>query len=280
VTSQYALASLRRWCHWCCVTPQEPAPRPTIKAAQLARIADQMPVVDIGRRVTGGSVDFVRVADERGARLAVDHLSASVTAALCTSTAATSPQPLSAAGATGGPCDGTASSTRYGFSQVTTPRNPAPPPPAASSTTDSCPPPPRPLDGAAEHASQRIGIAVAGKAPVERILTFGAERGWRRLRLLSSAGTTYYRDYLAETPDGEQQPILNVFRRDGDTIRHFWGSELFYAPADPGQEPRHVGTLEPLWNLFDLSGDGDGFKGEALAADGCDSKGRLLVGRR
>jgi len=35
-------------------------------------------------------------------------------------------------------------------------------------------------------------------------------------------------------------------------IRHFWASELFYAPTDPGQEPRHVGTLEPLWNLFDL----------------------------
>jgi DNA-binding LacI/PurR family transcriptional regulator len=46
----------------------------TIKAAQLARVADQMPVVDIGRRVTGDSVDVVRVADEHGARLAVDHL--------------------------------------------------------------------------------------------------------------------------------------------------------------------------------------------------------------
>ena len=114
------------------------------------------------------------------------------------------------------------------------------------------------LDGAAEHASQRVNLAVAGKAPADRILTFGRERGWRRLRLLSSAGTTYNRDYLAETPDGEQQPMLNVFCRDGTTIRHFWGSELFYAPADPGQEPRHVGTIEPLWNLFDLTPEGRG----------------------
>jgi predicted dithiol-disulfide oxidoreductase (DUF899 family) len=112
------------------------------------------------------------------------------------------------------------------------------------------------LDGAAEHASQRVNLAVAGKAPIERILTFAAERGWRHLRLLSSAGTTYNRDYLAETVHGEQQPMLNVFYRDGDTIRHFWGSELFYEPADPGQEPRHVGTLEPLWNLFDLTPEG------------------------
>jgi DNA-binding LacI/PurR family transcriptional regulator len=46
----------------------------TITAAQLARVADQMPVVDIGRRFTGDGVDVVRVADERGAQLAVDHL--------------------------------------------------------------------------------------------------------------------------------------------------------------------------------------------------------------
>ena len=112
------------------------------------------------------------------------------------------------------------------------------------------------LDGAAAHASQRVNLAVAAKAPIERILTFAAERGWRSLRLLSTEGTTYNRDYWAETADGEQQPMLNVFHRDGDTIRHFWGSELFYAPEDPGQDQRHVGTLEPLWNLFDLTREG------------------------
>jgi predicted dithiol-disulfide oxidoreductase (DUF899 family) len=114
------------------------------------------------------------------------------------------------------------------------------------------------LDGAAGHAAQRINLAVVAKAPVERVLTFGRERGWRRLRLLSSAGSSYNRDYLAETADGTQRPMLNVFHRDGTTIRHFWGSELLYAPGDPGQEPRHVGTIEPLWNLFDLTPEGRG----------------------
>jgi predicted dithiol-disulfide oxidoreductase (DUF899 family) len=112
------------------------------------------------------------------------------------------------------------------------------------------------LDGAAEHVAQRLNLAVVAKAPIERVLTFGAERGWRRLRLLSSASNSYNRDYLAETPDGAQKPMLTVFHRDGDVIRHFWSSELFYAAAEPGQEPRHVGTLEPLWNLFDLSPEG------------------------
>ena len=112
------------------------------------------------------------------------------------------------------------------------------------------------LDGAAEHVSQHVNLAVAAKAPLERVRTFAAERGWRRLRLLSSASTTYNRDYLAEIADGSQQPMLNVFHRDGQTIRHFWGSELFYAPVDLRQEPRHVGTIEPLWNLFDFTREG------------------------
>jgi predicted dithiol-disulfide oxidoreductase (DUF899 family) len=112
------------------------------------------------------------------------------------------------------------------------------------------------LDGAAEHVSQRVNLAVVAKSPLSRILTFAEERGWRRLRLLSSAGNTFKRDYHGETAEGEQMPMLNVFHRDGDQIRHFWSAELLYAPTDPGQEPRHVGTLEPLWNLFDLTPEG------------------------
>jgi predicted dithiol-disulfide oxidoreductase (DUF899 family) len=113
-----------------------------------------------------------------------------------------------------------------------------------------------PLDGAAEHAGQHVNLAVVAKAPLPRVLTFAKERGWRRLRLLSSAHNTYNRDYHAETAEGAQRPMLTVFHRDGDAIRHFWSSELFYAPWDPGQDPRHVGTLEPTWNLFDLTPEG------------------------
>jgi predicted dithiol-disulfide oxidoreductase (DUF899 family) len=112
------------------------------------------------------------------------------------------------------------------------------------------------FDGAAEHVAQHVNLAVVAKAPLPRVLTFAEERGWRRLRLLSSAGNTYNRDYHSETAAGAQRPMLNVFHRDGDTIRHFWGTELFYAPAEPGQDPRHVGTLEPVWNLFDLTREG------------------------
>jgi predicted dithiol-disulfide oxidoreductase (DUF899 family) len=94
------------------------------------------------------------------------------------------------------------------------------------------------------------------KAPLSRVLAFANERGWSRLRFLSSAINTYNRDYRAETPDGVQLPMLNVFHRYSDGIRHFWSSELFFAPSEPGQDPRHVGTLEPLWNLLDFTPEG------------------------
>jgi predicted dithiol-disulfide oxidoreductase (DUF899 family) len=112
------------------------------------------------------------------------------------------------------------------------------------------------LDGTAEHAAPLMNLVVVAKAPLDRVLAFAQERGWRRLRLLSSADNNYNRDYLAEAADGAQRPMLNVFRRDGKVITHFWGSELFYAPTEPGQDPRHVGTLEPVWNLLDLTPEG------------------------
>ncbi len=114
------------------------------------------------------------------------------------------------------------------------------------------------LDGAVDHVAPRLGLVVVAKAPLERVLTFANERGWRRLRLLSSANNTYNRDYGGETAAGVQQPMLHVFSRDGRGIRHFWGSEMLYAAVDPGQDPRHVGTLEPMWNLFDLTREGRG----------------------
>jgi predicted dithiol-disulfide oxidoreductase (DUF899 family) len=114
------------------------------------------------------------------------------------------------------------------------------------------------FDGIAEHAAQRINLVVVAKADLSRLLAHARQRGWRRLRLLSSAGNTYNRDYHGELDDGSQMPMMNVFRRDGGVIRHFWGSELLYAPAEPGQDPRHGDTLEPLWNLFDLVPEGRG----------------------
>jgi predicted dithiol-disulfide oxidoreductase (DUF899 family) len=129
------------------------------------------------------------------------------------------------------------------------------------------------LDGAAHHVDQRVNLVVVAKSPLPRILAFAKERGWRRLRLLSTAGNTYDRDYFGDStalPDtvrkqqefkeGEawDMPMLNVFRIERGAIRHFWGSELLYVPPEPGQQYRHNDSLDPLWNLLDVTPEGRG----------------------
>jgi predicted dithiol-disulfide oxidoreductase (DUF899 family) len=112
------------------------------------------------------------------------------------------------------------------------------------------------LDGAAPHLAERINLAVVAKSDPQRIRTFAGERGWRHLRLLSSRNNTYNRDYRAETPEGEQMPILNVFVRDREGIRHAWASELMYAPREEGMEPRHVDLIWPIWSVLDMTPQG------------------------
>lgn len=111
------------------------------------------------------------------------------------------------------------------------------------------------LDAAMRHAGQLVALVAAAEAPVEQLAAFADERGWRTLRLVSTSGSSYKQDYNADY-EGHAMPVLNVFHREGRTIRHFWGSELFWAERDPGQDPRHLGTLEPLWNLLDLTREG------------------------
>ena len=114
------------------------------------------------------------------------------------------------------------------------------------------------LDGQAPHVTQHVNLAVIAKSPITRILQFAHLRGWRNLRLLSSADCNYNRDYHAERPDGSQDSALSVFiRRDGAT-HHVYSAELQYSPSDPGQDPRHVDLIWPLWSLLDLTPAGRG----------------------
>jgi predicted dithiol-disulfide oxidoreductase (DUF899 family) len=112
------------------------------------------------------------------------------------------------------------------------------------------------LDGAAPHLGTVLNLAVVAKSDPARIRNFARERGWRHLRLLSSRSNEYNPDYHAQTPDGEQMPILNVFIRDGDEFRHTWASELMYAPRDEGIEARHVDSIWPIWNVLDATPEG------------------------
>lgn len=113
-------------------------------------------------------------------------------------------------------------------------------------------------EGAVPHVEGLgVNIAAVAKAPIEQVAAFAAHRGWRNLKLLSAANNSFKRDYHGEDENGQQVPILTVFHKGGDGIvRLSWASELLFTPSEEGQDPRHVGTVEPMWTLLDLTPGG------------------------
>ena len=112
------------------------------------------------------------------------------------------------------------------------------------------------VDGAARHLTQAVALAVVAKVPIERFRAWGDGRGWRFAPLFSSANNTFNRDYLAEDEHELQSPIASVFTKHEGVIRHSWSSELFNAPTDPGQNPRHVDYMWPFWAMLDRTPEG------------------------
>src|SRR5262245_27464464 len=54
------------------------------------------------------------------------------------------------------------------------------------------------LDGQVHHIGQRVAIAAVARSPINRVRAVARERGWWRLRLLSSATNSYHRDCHGE----------------------------------------------------------------------------------
>jgi predicted dithiol-disulfide oxidoreductase (DUF899 family) len=79
---------------------------------------------------------------------------------------------------------------------------------------------------------------VVARSPLDRLLAFKKERGWRNLRLYTDLNGDYSRDYFGLLPNGDEIPAYNVFSRQDGTIRHFWSGEMTGDSADPGQDPR------------------------------------------
>jgi predicted dithiol-disulfide oxidoreductase (DUF899 family) len=129
------------------------------------------------------------------------------------------------------------------------------------------------VDGAARHVPQRAALYVAAASPIARLAAWAHQRGWDHLQPLSTAGNSYnahyYGNTAALTPAMRaergytedktwDEPMLNVFRKDGGIFRHFWASEMVFAPEDPGQNHRALDFIDPLWGLLDTTPEGRG----------------------
>lgn len=104
------------------------------------------------------------------------------------------------------------------------------------------------FDRTAFQVSHDAAFCGTAKAPAESINNWAHERGWTQINLVSGFGTTYQADYKCQGEDDDMQyPILNVFRKYGSEIFHFWGTEL---------QGNHLDTVWPYWNLMDFTPEG------------------------
>jgi predicted dithiol-disulfide oxidoreductase (DUF899 family) len=113
-------------------------------------------------------------------------------------------------------------------------------------------------EGNAADVGQRVSLVVIARSPIERLVAWKRERGWKHLRLYSDLTGAYSRDYFGVAPDGSDMPSINVFTRRDGTIRHFWSGEMAGATADPGQDPRGAPDPAPLWMVLDTTPEGRG----------------------
>ena len=113
-------------------------------------------------------------------------------------------------------------------------------------------------DGEMPDILQRVAFAVIGRSPIDKLVAFTKERGWRHLRLYSSGGNTFNRDYAGEDPAGDDVPAFNVFTRSGGTVRHFWARRDGAVDRGPGQDPRGAPDLMPMWTVLDMTPGGRG----------------------
>jgi predicted dithiol-disulfide oxidoreductase (DUF899 family) len=111
-------------------------------------------------------------------------------------------------------------------------------------------------DGEARDVEQRIGLVVVARSPIERLIAFKQERGWKNLKLYSDTSGSFTRDYVSA--DDADVPAFNVFTRRDGTIRHFWSGEMGPSTSDPGQDPRGAPDLMPIWTILDTTPEGRG----------------------
>ena len=111
-------------------------------------------------------------------------------------------------------------------------------------------------DGESLDVNQRIALVMVARSPIERLMAFKKERGWRNLSLYSDVDGDFTRDYVSA--DDADMPAFNVFTRKDSSIRHFWSGEMGGSTADPGQDPRGAPDLMPLWTILDCTPEGRG----------------------
>lgn len=105
----------------------------------------------------------------------------------------------------------------------------------------------------ADRVHDVVPFVVLSRAAPAKLARLAQARGWALP--LYSAPSSFGRDIGAEDAEGDQQPIVSVFRRSPDGAITLWYSQ---SAQLPDEELRGIDLLNPLWHLLDLLPNGRG----------------------
>jgi len=114
------------------------------------------------------------------------------------------------------------------------------------------------LNGETRHLTDRVNLMIAAKSPADKLQALVKERGWDQLSFVSTDGTSFHQDYISESPEGHQWPMMHVFKKTDAGVFHTYSTELFYYRSEWSFDPRHVDSMWGLWNVLDLTPEGRG----------------------
>ncbi len=104
----------------------------------------------------------------------------------------------------------------------------------------------------AHHVGNKTNFVLVAKAPLAKLRDWARAHNWHNLRLVSSYDNSFNRDFGFEEKNGDQNPGISVFRRQGDDIYHFYSQSAMPVSG----RNRGIDLYSPVWNLFDTLPEG------------------------
>jgi len=110
------------------------------------------------------------------------------------------------------------------------------------------------FNAVAVHLDQNVDFVIAAAADSAPLRAHARRRGWRNLRLLSCADSSFKYDLNSEDDQGIQDSTISVFTRDAaGTVRHVYTAHPRMADDI---DQRGIDLLSPVWNILDLTPQG------------------------
>jgi len=118
----------------------------------------------------------------------------------------------------------------------------------------------------AGHVAEHARLVVVARTQLHNLRRFGRERGWDRVRLLSSYGNSFNPDFNVEITPERQLPGISIFtEEERGGIYHRYTTE----GSLEERHHRHMDLYTPVWTLLDLlpGGRGDWMPGHVSRDD-------------